>query len=159
MEVREQSVGSACRPISRRQALRVGTLIAGTAWVTPVVEPFALSAAAADMTSSMPKGDTARSWNTSPSTGERGSGGADAAPRPGGQLAGSHGRGLPLEVSGKHSPGTLETTRTGEIRSESTVSASASGGVSSSGRSANDAAPRSGSAASVAKEARLHLTG
>lgn len=37
--------------MSRRQALKAGALVAGTAWVVPVVEPFHLTAGAAEATS------------------------------------------------------------------------------------------------------------
>ncbi len=42
------------RPMSRRRALEAGVLIAGTAWVAPVIQPIALTEAAAETTSIAP---------------------------------------------------------------------------------------------------------
>ncbi len=46
--------GSPAPPMSRRGALEAGVLIAGTAWVAPVIQPIALSEAAADTISASP---------------------------------------------------------------------------------------------------------
>lgn len=41
--------------LSRRRALKMGAVVVGAAWIAPVIQPFPLDAASADVTSSLPK--------------------------------------------------------------------------------------------------------
>lgn len=127
-------------PVSRRHALKVGALVAGTVWVAPVVKPIALSAAAADTTS------------------------ARSTPRkvPPDQLSDVHDSQKTVTV--RSSPtvrGHADTVnvRTADVSSGGRADTSGARAVDASGARADRAAPGSASPATPSRPGRVRLTG
>jgi hypothetical protein len=84
--------GGRRNPMSRRDALKAGVFVAGTAWVTPVVEPLRLTLDAAEATS------PSRPPRDQPNTPETPPGSTSDTPRGGTQDLGGPG------ASGRNAP-------------------------------------------------------
>ncbi len=150
--VDEMETRGHARPFSRREALRVGTFVAGITWVAPVVKPIALTAGAAEATSSVPKGGASAPPEATGSPAGPGSGDLQARVDWSGNVARRAGNEVPVDAQGESNPLRAERTT-----AENSRSASVGGTTGASGGGASG--PRPGSGAATAKEARVDLTG
>lgn len=143
-------------PISRREALRLGTLVAGAAWVTPVIKPIDMTAAAAETTSGLPTRDSDRSRDTGVSAEIQEMRQEGPLSRSGGQRAESQDSHSPHQVLNAQNRLALERDSAGDHRGGSVTTGS---GVASANTGATGAGPRPRSGPARPKEVRLHLTG